>query len=117
MYELLHKNFEKMILEGNETLEFQLLDHEYKVLAMQMGLEKQEEPEEKVLKFISDFTRHFSVEVAARVKLVVLQLLADKQLDNSQRIEALNHYDLWKSKNEINQLILQTYLKWKAVEH
>jgi hypothetical protein len=37
-----------------------------------MGLEKQEEPEEKVLKFISDFTRHFSVEVAARVKLVVL---------------------------------------------
>jgi hypothetical protein len=34
MYELLNKNFEKMILEGNESLEFQLLDHEYKVLAM-----------------------------------------------------------------------------------
>lgn len=94
-----------MILEGNETLDADLLDTEYKNLLTHFGLKKLEESDHQVSKFIHDFNRHFTAEVAARVKLVVLFLLNDKDKDESQKFYELDQMDVWGSKNEANALI------------
>lgn len=78
MYQMLHSTFEKMILEGNESVDKSALDAEYKALIDHFHLDEEQmngEMTDHESKFLRDFCRHFTIEVAARVKMVVLELI------------------------------------------
>lgn len=106
MYQLLNGKFNHMILEGNNTLGVEELQRLFNELSQQCmeksNLKFNQKSSESELRFVRDLNRHFTGEVAARVKVAIMAM---GELRGRQEVgegegwakveEELNNLDLW----------------------
>ena len=122
MHELLKESFPRMVIEANDHVDDNTMSREYNSLLENIdktSLETRERLSAEEDQFVKGLCRHFTEEVATRVKIVInllgsvksqTDLLGDSMQKTRQEINLLN---FWKGKNEVNTLIEETFTKWK----
>ena len=125
MHELLKESFPRMVIEANDNIDDNTTTREYDRLLQQVDKTSlaaiiRDKLSAEESQFVKGLCRHFTQEVATRVKIVVNLLRSAKEQtdllgDFMQKTrQEINLLDLWKGKNQVNTLIEETFKRWKS---